>query len=96
MTDAEFNYMFRDADPRWKAYYRMQREEYRKKHPRTNFDVWRDQLTPDYAAALIASTYKWTHNCFECPAIYGCPQARDTNCARVFLRWANAPAKEEK
>lgn len=38
MTDAEYDYLFRDADPRWKAYYRMQREEYRKTHPRTNFE----------------------------------------------------------
>ena len=47
MTDAEYDYLFRDADPRWKAYYRMRREEYRKKHPITNFEKWKQGLTAE-------------------------------------------------
>lgn len=34
MTDEEYEYLFRDADPRWKAYYLMRRDEYRKEHPK--------------------------------------------------------------
>ena len=88
MTDAEYDYLFRDADPRWKAYYRMQREEYRKKHPRTNFERWRDQLTPEEAAEAFSHSLV----CNGCPV--KCEHA--THCFDKFILWANAPAKEEK
>lgn len=95
MTDEEYDYLFRDADPRWKAYYRTRREEYRKEHPLTNFEKWRDSLTPEASSWLIHYAEKGKKNCGLCP-VRGCAQAKDTHCAKSFLRWANATAKEEK
>lgn len=98
MTDAEYEYLFRDADPRWKAYYRTQREEYRKKHPRTNFEKWRDSLTAEWVAEFM-ERYSIHCGCYECPAnwYHGHGEAQGRHgCRGVFLEWANAPAKEEK
>jgi len=124
MTDAEYDYLFRDADPRWQAYYRMQREEYRKKHPLTNFEAWREKLTPeslirpDIMAGCVRVRIICNENCpvKDCPVIKHffylkkleagghivtrrqelAHRRIGQKCATWFLRWANAPAKEEK
>ena len=90
-TDAEYEYLFRDADPRWKAYYRMRREEYRKEHPCTNFDKWKEGLTPEETAKKLETS---SLVCGFCPARYECA-GTGTGCRTQFLAWANAPAKEE-
>ena len=62
---------------------------------KTNFEKWRDSLTPEDAAWLIHYAEKGRKDCSLCP-VRGCSQAKDTHCAKSFLRWANAPAKEEE
>jgi len=58
---------------------------------KTNFDVWRDQLTPEKAWGVIRL-------CSYCPALSVCEKMEDNEdwtCGRAFGAWANAPAKEE-
>lgn len=94
MTDAEFDYLFRDADPRNLGYYKMLREEYRKKHPQTNFEAWRDSLTPEVFAELMRN------RCSACPLAYDNGVCFGPYCLAFcrdrLLTWASAPAKEEK
>jgi len=82
---------------------------------RTNFDVWRDQLTPDMLGDLIETDNSELGNCTYCPEgcrkICAASEAENEKmcfgepydeklaflfgCKEKFLRWANAPAKEE-
>lgn len=93
MTDAEYEYLFRDADPRWKAYYRMRREEYRKTHPCTNFEKWKEGLTAEWFWQHFADEIRG-RGCTHCPLDW---HKCDHECLDdlKWLRLANAPAKEE-
>lgn len=59
----------------------------------TNFEKWRDSLTPETYMDIPLS-------CGACPALHECDLLRKYghvySCRESFLRWANAPAKEEK
>lgn len=60
---------------------------------KTNFDKWRDSLTPPrfFNAYLV--------RCLFCPARWECDAKGDKfspKCINAFTRWANAPAKEEE
>ena len=55
---------------------------------RTNFEAWRDSLTPEKAAAVFSHCLI----CDDCPV--KCEHA--THCTEKFTAWANAPAKEER
>jgi hypothetical protein len=57
---------------------------------KTNFDVWRDQLTPEEVAMKLDAS---NLVCDFCPARHECD---GTYCKDHFLRWADAPAKEEE
>jgi hypothetical protein len=62
---------------------------------RTNFDVWRDGLTPgDVWDTRVG--YFHGDPCRHCPAIDLCGNVDGLTCEQTFYRWANAPAKEEK
>ena len=61
----------------------------------TNFDKWKEGLTAEDASWLIYYAEKGRKDCSLCP-VRGCAQAKDTHCAKSFLHWANAPAKEEE
>jgi len=60
---------------------------------KTNFEAWRDSLTPGKMAGLLQDHTDW--DCYlreHCPASASCKP--HSQCATTFLRWANAPAKE--
>jgi hypothetical protein len=68
---------------------------------RTNFDVWRDQLTPDdivvtdFSFSMGCSAFYGHYDgCDACPAKSHC-LGKDISCKEGWLSWANAPAKEE-
>ena len=61
----------------------------------TNFDVWRDQLTPEEVNEMRTSSETRT-SCDRCPAIRFCGKTSGLTCNEAFTAWANAPAKEEK
>lgn len=61
----------------------------------TNFEKWRDSLTPE---TFVFGRYAHfiDRACANCPATNVCPKGGENmTCAEEFLRWANAPAKEE-
>ena len=63
---------------------------------RTNFEKWRDQLTPEWVAAFMEG-YHIHRGCLECPAswYHNHGEAKGTTgCSKVFLEWAKAPAEE--
>ena len=62
-----------------------------KQHPRTNFDKWRDSLTPE----TYVDIQRLYVDCLDCPALGAC-DCKEGECRNEFLRWANAPAKEEE
>lgn len=69
---------------------------------KTNFEKWRDSLTPS-SCASIQLRYG---DCNDCPIIKECAcrlcqgrkacAIREEKCYRSYLAWANAPAKEDK
>ena len=58
----------------------------------TNFEVWRDQLTPKEVWALVEAVS--IHRCDTCEEPWSCDKTW-TSCKERFLRWANTPAKED-
>lgn len=95
MTDAEYEYLFRDADPRWKAYYRTRLEEYRKEHPRTNFEKWKESWTPESAGEAMSEDYPYW--CGSCPCKKRCKELDDgyDGCIRTLTEWMKEEADEE-
>ena len=74
---------------------------------KTNFEKWRDSLTPEAFAKQANGRCGFKFTCLECPALKalgGCSADVDimnnlcdeAKCRAFFLLWANAPAKEEK
>ena len=69
---------------------------------KTNFDKWKEGLTPSRYAS-IQLLYR---DCNDCPELKVCAcrfcqgrkacAIREEKCYRSYLRWANAPAKEEE
>ena len=60
----------------------------------TNFEKWKEELTPEKMAGLLQDHMDWDCNLREhCPAVASCKE--NSPCAKTFLRWANAPVKEE-
>jgi hypothetical protein len=55
----------------------------------TNFDVWKEQLTP----RDIADRQFVTLSCMGCPAYGKTCNRYDTACRANFMRWARAEAK---
>lgn len=58
---------------------------------KTNFEAWRDSLTPEKMAGLLQDHTDW--DCYlreHCPASASCKP--HSQCATTFLRWANSPA----
>jgi hypothetical protein len=58
---------------------------------RSNFDVWRDDLTPE----AIADSKFVTLSCGGCPAYGESCNRYDTKCRTNFLRWARGKASPE-
>jgi hypothetical protein len=58
---------------------------------RSNFDVWRDGLTPE----AIADGKFVTLSCGGCPAYGESCNRYDTKCRTNFLRWARGKAAQE-
>jgi hypothetical protein len=58
---------------------------------RSNFDVWRDGLTPE----AIADSKFVTLSCGGCPAYGESCNRYDTKCRSNFLRWARGKAAAE-
>ena len=65
---------------------------------RTNFEAWRDQLTPEMAYKLLGKA------CDVCPSRKYCDENQRVmhpggrlkfSCEDLFTLWALAPAKEE-
>ena len=66
----------------------MMRDEYRKKHPLTNFEKWKEGLgLEEVMKKLDASNLV----CDFCPARCACD---GTYCKDHFVAWANATAEE--
>lgn len=78
---------------------------------KTNFEKWRDSLTPeDLILPRPTGSTKcvWIACERNCPARATCPASKafpknierwrhfSAKCDKWFLRWANAPAKEEE
>jgi len=57
----------------------------------TNFDVWRDALTPE----SIADSKFITLSCSGCPASGEACSKYDAACRSNFLDWAKSKAKPE-
>lgn len=66
----------------------------------TNFEKWKEGLTPETYAALVSgfqSEMSMNRVCKYCPLDATCD--RDCaygGCEEAILLWANAPAKEEE
>ena len=66
----------------------------------TNFEAWRDSLTPETFYEMreaICLTLNRAWPCAQCPAWDYCNGDFSGNdCKDTFNEWANAPAKEEE
>lgn len=62
---------------------------------KTNFDVWRDSLTPEGIAGLLETSWDLCDFCPACDKRNICGSG-SVFCRDNYLRWANAPAKEDK
>ena len=62
---------------------------------KTNFEKWRDSLTPEKVNEFREACEMRTA-CDRCPSIAFCGKTSGFTCAEAFTTWANAPAKEEK
>ena len=69
----------------------------------TNFEAWRDQLTPEglwhmwndiYAGCWPCGYCKAHENC-NCGNIFAHLDLFNEECFKTFTAWASAPAKEE-
>ena len=61
----------------------------------TNFEKWRDSLTAEKLLDCILDS--GVSRCLPCPARDECVHNKQAGgCNSAFLRWANAPAKEEE
>ena len=60
---------------------------------KTNFEAWRDSLTPEWVQDMFAG-YLNGEPCRHCPAIDFC--GKIDGCKETFTAWANVEAKEEE
>lgn len=58
--------------------------------------AFKGRLSPESFATLIKLVHDHTRTCGHCPCLGSCDKAENENCTDVFMRWADAPAKEEK
>ena len=61
----------------------------------TNFEKWKETLTPEEVNEMRTSCETRT-SCDRCPAIRFCGKTSGLTCNEAFTAWANAPAKEDK
>lgn len=64
---------------------------------KTNFEKWRDTLTPEAFYENRKDSCVIALPCSNCPARAFCNEADySIECKDNFTAWANAPAKEDK
>ena len=65
---------------------------------KTNFEVWRDQLTPEmlYEAQTDDCVCTFPARSGLCPAWEYCKDSEICGCKETFMAWASATAEEDE